>query len=205
MKKIINYEKELIFKTTIAEICSISLEQDFTIDGGFFRGDFILDGEYKVNELSVNKESFSYHLPLEYELDKNVDYNTVNYEINNFEYTTNDDILKINIDMDLTYDVIASFELPVITEEELNEEITSVRENEIENIDEIKEEKNEIIESTISDDTFITYHVHFVKSDDTLESIAQKYGTTINEIKKYNNIDNLELKSKLIIPECDNE
>ena len=205
MKKIINYEKELIFKTTIAEICSISLEQDFTIDGGFFRGDFILDGEYKVNELSVNKESFSYHLPLEYELDKNVDYNTVNYEINNFEYTTNDDILKINIDMDLTYDVIASFELPVITEEELNEEITSVREKEIENIDEIKEEKNEIIESTISDDTFITYHVHFVKSDDTLESIAQKYGTTINEIKKYNNIDNLELKSKLIIPECDNE
>lgn len=204
MKKVINYEKELLFKTAIAEICSISLEQDFTIDDGFFRGDFILEGEYKANELSVNKEAFSYRLPLEYELDSDVDYNSVNYEIDNFEYTIEEDVLKINIDLGLKYDTIASFELPEITEEELNQEAEPIRE---EKPEEQKEniEKEEIIDPSLSEEAYVTYHVHIVKSDDTLESIAKKYNTTINEIKKYNNIDTLELKSKLIIPECENE
>ena len=32
MFKIINYEKDIIFKTKIGEICSISLEQDFNVE-----------------------------------------------------------------------------------------------------------------------------------------------------------------------------
>lgn len=204
MKKIINYEKEIIFKTTIAEICSISLEQDFTVDDNCFTGDFILTGEYKTNELSVNKEPFTYHLPIEYELDNGVDYNSVNYEIDNFEYTVEDDVLKVTIDLAITYDEVEKEVLPTISEEEINNEVPierDVREEEVT----INEEKKQILTSEFNDETFTTYHVHIVGSEDNLESIAKKYGVTIDDIKKYNDDVNLELKSKLIIPESDND
>lgn len=204
MKKIINYEKEIIFKTTIAEICSISLEQDFTVDDNCFTGDFILTGEYKTNELSVNKEPFIYHLPIEYELDNGVDYNSVNYEIDNFEYTVEDDVLKVTIDLAITYDEVGKEVLPTISEEEINDEVPierNVREEEVT----INEEKKQILTSEFNDETFTTYHVHIVGSEDNLESIAKKYGVTIDDIKKYNDDVNLELKSKLIIPESDND
>ena len=204
MKKIINYEKEIIFKTTIAEICSISLEQDFTVDDNCFKGDFILTGEYKTNELSVNKEPFIYHLPMEYELDNGVDYNSVNYEIDNFEYTVEDDVLKVTIDLAITYDEVGKEVLPTISEEEINNEVPierDVREEEVT----INEEKKQILTSEFNDETFTTYHVHIVGSEDNLESIAKKYGVTIDDIKKYNDDVNLELKSKLIIPESDND
>ena len=205
MKKIINYEKELIFKTTIAEISSISLEQDFTVDDRFFKGDFILTGEYKVNELSVNKEPFTYHLPLEYELDDSIDYSTVNYEIDNFEYSIDNDTLKVVIDLGITYDEIKKpFDLPIITEEEINQEELLDRETTIENASDMKE-KSGILNSEFDEETYVTYHVHIVRSDDTIESIAKKYGVTIDDIKKYNSVDNLEIKSKLIIPECEND
>ncbi len=204
MKKIINYEKEIIFKTTIAEICSISLEQDFTVDDNCFTGDFILTGEYKTNELSVNKEPFIYHLPIEYELDNGVDYNSVNYEIDNFEYTVEDDVLKVTIDLAITYDEVGKEVLPTISEEEINNEVPierDVREEEVT----INEEKKQILTSEFNDETFTTYHVHIVGSEDNLESIAKKYGVTIDDRKKYNDDVNLELKSKLIIPESDND
>lgn len=204
MKKIINYEKEIIFKTTIAEICSISLEQDFTVDDNCFTGDFILTGEYKTNELSVNKEPFIYHLPIEYELDNGVDYNSVNYEIDNFEYTVEDDVLKVTIDLAITYDEVEKEVLPTISEEEINDEVPierNVREEEVT----INEEKKQILTNEFNEETFTTYHVHIVGSEDNLESIAKKYGVTIDDIKKYNDDVNLELKSKLIIPESDND
>ena len=104
MKKIIEYEKDIIFKTNIGEICSISLENDFNVDGSFLKGEFTILGEYKINELSVNKESFEYKLPLEYELEDNVDLSSIVYEIENFEYTVKDDVLSVYIDLGIRYD-----------------------------------------------------------------------------------------------------
>ena len=98
MKKTINYEKDILFKTNIGEICSISLEHDFTVDSGYLRGGFEVSGEYKPNELSINKENFSYKLPLEYELEDNVDLNTLSYEIENFEYSVHEDEQSVYID-----------------------------------------------------------------------------------------------------------
>lgn len=201
MKKTINYEKEIVFKTSIAEICSISLEHDFTVDDRCFKGDFILEGEYKTNELSVNKEPFTYHLPLEYEFSENVDYNSVNYEIENFEYIVDDNVLKVTIDLGIVYNEINTYIPPIINEDDLN------RENSVsDSVDQDEtNDREKVFENEINEETYATYHVHIVRANDTLESIAQKYGTTIDEIKKYNDIDSLELKSKLIIPDCENE
>lgn len=252
MKKIINYEKDIQFKTTIGEISTISLEHDFTVDDGLLKGEFILNGEYKTNSLCINKESFDYHLPLEYELERNVDIDTLSYDIENFEYNIKGDNLSVIIDFGVRYEE-KKIEptIPEITESELNLDLDDV--DDFENIDltnnlennsdieekndipeltrEVKldsmseqkthlEEKNEeelienrmdnmdqdiILNSMMESDEYITYHVHIVKEGETLEMIAAEYKTSVDVIKEYNNIETLEIKSKLIIPDSMDE
>lgn len=123
MKKIINYEKDILFKTNIGELTSISLEHDFTVDEGVLKGDFLVSGEYKPNELSVNKEPFDYRLPLEYELDPKVDIDTLSYDIDDFEYTVKDDCLTVFIDFKVRYEEKNNEPIiPEITEDEINTE-----------------------------------------------------------------------------------
>lgn len=221
MKKTINYEKDILFKTSINEICSISLEHDFTVDNGFLRGDFIVSGDYKINSLSLNKENFEYRLPLEYELEYTIDVDTLSYDIENFEYNVKDDVLSIYIDFGIRYEEKKVEPIIPITESEINFDdviLSSIDKNEpledrevVESI--IKEPKQEkgtedrgkdsksMIENIMAYDTYVNYHVHIVREGDSLESIAMQYGVSTDLIKKYNNIDSLEIKSKLIIPE----
>ena len=230
MKKNISYEKNILFKTSIGEICSISLEHDFTVDDGFLRGDFIISGEYKANELSINKDAFNYRLPLEYELEDNVDISTLSYDVENFEYYVSGDELDIYIDFGIRYDEkpvepiipdviedeeitvsedidkkmedIREIEIEEPTEEEEEVELPRFKDDRNETVEELNEEdKNIVLDNAINDETYITYHVHIVREGESLESIASKYNVSVDTIKKYNDFEILELKSKLIIPE----
>ena len=196
MKKIINYEKDIIFKTRIGEICSISLENEFNIEGDYLKGEFIISGEYKSNELSVNKETFEHRLPLEYELENNVKKDSVIYEIENFEYTIQDDVLSVYIDLGIRYDEMKIE--PIIPEE--TEEITLPRLEE--NIEEqpIRDNNDNPVNNIESEDKYVTYHIHTVKEGETIESISNKYNTTIDLIKEYNDED-ITVNTRLIIPE----
>lgn len=209
MKKTINYEKDILFKTNIGSICSISLEHDFTVDDGYLRGDFIVSGDYKPNELSINKEPFNYRLPLEYELPKNTDLSSLSYEIENFEYNVCNDVLTVYIDFGIRYDEIDIS--PIIPEaEELNidEMILSKidEDNDSDRVEEVKEERMDnndestIINSLIDDDNYVKYHVHIVREGDTLESIASKYNVPEYLIKEYNNTNELNVLDKIIVP-----
>lgn len=89
--------------------------------------------------------------------------------------------------------------------------ITNEERNDEEELDADKEEpkvtetdKNTIINSINSEESFITYHVHTVIPSDTLESICALYNTNLNDLKKYNNFDELILNMKLIIPDEEN-
>ena len=219
MFKIINYEKDIIFKTKIGEICSISLEQDFNVEDNIFKGSFNLSGEYKPNNLSVNKETFNYDLPLEYELDDKIDKESIIYEIDNFEYNTVDDVLSVYIDLRLNYEEVKKE--PIIPEPfKLEEEPESkdiielepipIEEKPVieENIEEDrlnKEEQEAIIDSTPKEDTYIVYHIHKITEMDTLESIAKEYNTSVDMIKEYNEGESFEINNKLIIPCKKNE
>ena len=219
MKKTINYEKAILFKTSIDQICSISLEYDFTVDNGYLRGDFIVSGDYKINSLSINKEKFEYRLPLEYELESNVDIDTLSYDVENFEYNVKDDELSVYIDFGIRYEEKKIEPIIPITESEINFDdviLSSIDkplndDDRLEPKEEVKEEIDKkdmstksMIENIAAYDTYVKYHVHIVREGDSLESIAMQYGINTDLIKQYNNIDTLEIKSKLIIPE-DNE
>ena len=56
-----------------------------------------------------------------------------------------------------------------------------------------------------SEETFSTYYVYMVRETDTIESIVDKYQTTKEELQNYNDLTNVKVGSKLIIPCASNE
>ncbi len=52
---------------------------------------------------------------------------------------------------------------------------------------------------------YVTYYVHIVRENDNIDSICLKYGVSLDEIKEYNNIDQITLGSKIIVPYATNE
>ena len=102
MKNVIPYTKEIIFKSNIGEICSISLEHEEEVVGNSIEGIFKVSGEYKTHEISVNKEDFSYDLPFNIELDEDIDKTTINVDIEDFNYSFASDVLKVNIEFSVT-------------------------------------------------------------------------------------------------------
>lgn len=225
MNCIIPFTKDINFKTNIAKILSVSLEHEYTANPMEVLGNFTISGEYKVHEVSINKESFEYVLPFSVNLTKEIDINSVDFDIVNFTYeVVDDDTLRVNIEYSIN-----AVELPEekeeVTIDELLDEIDEDVRAEIEEVKEdVKEEKEEIQEKeevletenrditdeakeTIlnsinkDDNTYVTYHVHIMSETDTIESICLKYNVTESILKEYNDLTTIGVKDKVIIPE----
>ena len=260
MKENLKIEKELLFKNNIKDITSISLDNDYKINKQQITGNFIINGEYKIHEISINKEKFNFKIPYSYEINNDIDTSTVKVDITNFTYDYKKDELLVNIEYKITGDrkdvllfddeeslddFLKRNEVEVISDriDNIKKEIDDVNNNESkkEN-DNKKEDKNEKVEikentsdeinkeekdlETIKDeiransdteneavtekdimnninnvqDKFITYKVYKLKETDTLESIVMKYHTTIDELKEYNDLSNIKINDKIIIP-----
>lgn len=92
-------ERDFLFKDSIFEITSISIEHDEDINGSNLEGDFIISGDYRLHEISINKEDFSFKLPFTHEIRSNVNLDTVNLEITDFTYElNNNDELHVHIE-----------------------------------------------------------------------------------------------------------
>ena len=57
-----------------------------------------------------------------------------------------------------------------------------------------------LFDITESDETYGTLLVYIVRENETINSIITKYNTTIEELEKYNNLKDLSIGTKLIIP-----
>ena len=67
--------------------------------------------------------------------------------------------------------------------------------------EEIENKINSIFSnSSFSDEVYVTYNVFIIRDGDTLDSIMEKYNITQDELEKYNDLSNLQLGDKLIIP-----
>lgn len=51
-----------------------------------------------------------------------------------------------------------------------------------------------------SDETFATYSIYIVRQNDTVEAIMEKYQVSREELESYNDLTNLTIGSKVIIP-----
>ena len=194
MKEIIPLKKDIVFKTTIGEITNINLDHNYEVKDNLIEGYVLLYGTYKMTEASVLEEEFSYKIPFGISISKSIIIDSINIEIDDFKYEVNKDVLKVSIDLEFTCD--KEIEEPVIEdnsnqiESSINDKETNIEEN-ITNI------TNTIINN---DNKYYSYKVYIVRSGDSVESICNKYKVTLNDLKEYNNIDNIEVGDKVIIP-----
>lgn len=203
MDFLIPYTKEITFDSKIACVESISLEHEISINEEEILGNFIVSGEYKTHELSVNKETFNNTIPFSIDLPSNIDKETINFEITDFTYEiVGDDTLKVIIEVNLK-----GKELDIkedLVEEQLERESEIFQEPEDVSTDIIEQIPDEIpVREEVKDDEYITYHIHIYKEDENLESICSKYKSNMNILKEYNDISNLKNNDKLLIPEED--
>lgn len=184
MKDIIPFKKEIIFDTNINEITSISLENTLSITNNNLNGEFIINGYYKV---AADNEpiSFSKSIPFEMIID---DYDTSEavIDIDDFYYEVKKDkILFISIDILL--DRLKKVEL---REDDSIEEVT-------------KTINNVFNDSDFKTETYVEYNVYILRDGDTIDTILYRYSTTLDDLKKYNVLDDLKVGDKIIIPNCD--
>ena len=200
MRQLIPYKKVIDLKNNIYEITTISLEHELNIKDDEILGDFIISGEYKNSEVSVNPEKFLHRIPFSIEYANRFDKDSVDFSINNFEYEVENNNLIVNIEVSVD---VKELEIPY--SDPLDIPIPSSRENEL-NINMTKEvEKKEHLDSSLlnksdSDDVFVTYHVHIVRENETLETISLKYNVNSTLISELNKIDTANIGQKLIIP-----
>ena len=238
MKENLKIEKELLFKNNIKDITSISLDNDYKINKQQITGNFIINGEYKIHEISINKEKFNFKIPYSYDINNDIDTSTVKVDITNFTYDYKKDELLVNIEYKITGDrkdvllfddeeslddFLKRNEVEVISDridnikKEIDEENNNEpkKDNEEKKVLETKKDEIRVNSDTENEtvtekdiinninnvqDKFITYKVYKLKETDTLESIVMKYHTTIDELKEYNDLSNIKINDKIIIP-----
>ena len=224
MKQIIPFQKELIFKTKVCEVTSISLEHSIkkqTSDS--IIGVFLVSGDYKMTEGSINREKFSFDIPFEISLEKKYIDNSVKMDIDNFYYEIiNSEILKVNIDAYIIGDEIINNEKSVISKDQLdnfssidvtdgvrsekdNDEAfseSSIKYEDTLKIDELNDLPNNInlFNGIDSGDTYVTYFVYVVKENDTLDDLLKRFNVKREDLEEYNDLSNIHEKAKLIIP-----
>lgn len=103
MNEVYTLDRDFLFKSKIFEITSISVEQNFKVDGSSISGDFIVSGSYRLHEISINKEDFSFKVPFKHDLPSNINLDTVKLDISDFSYNFNNlDELSVHIEYIVT-------------------------------------------------------------------------------------------------------
>ena len=192
MNLIIPFTKDIKFTSSISEITSISLEHEYTVNNDEILGNFILNGDYKTHELSVNKEHFEHVLPFRVDISSRIDRESVDLAIQDFTYEIKDnDTLKVNIEY-----CVNALELKEENKQEENkQEELFERVEDDDTLEDILESINE------QDESFVTYHIHIMQENDTIDTICTKYNTTSNILNEYNDLSTVAIGDKLIIPD----
>ena len=68
--------------------------------------------------------------------------------------------------------------------------------------EEIKSDITSKIETGLFDkeEKYITYKVHIIRDNETIDEITTKYNVSKEELEKYNDLNNIVLGTKIIIP-----
>ncbi len=236
MKKIVPFQKELMFKNKIGEITSIALDNTLKLNDDLVSGEFIVSGTVKMFEGSQIEEEFKYNIPVDITIDSKYDTTKCNISIDDFSYEIiNESILKVNIsvmldDLDIKDLEINPVEINLNEEETLKLREDNVKDMEdtidanftidnsiIDNInlkEDIKDNYNEkdvaipnyekeLFENVEDTKEYCIYRVYTVKEDDTLDIIYEKFNTNKETLMDYNDLDNIGVGSKIIIPSQD--
>lgn len=208
---------------------SLEHELDF-INDSEIEGNLVISGTYKMTEASTLEEEFNYKIPVEIMLTTSLLENKRNIDINNFTYqVVNEESLEIKVELLIEGLEKIEIEEVLEEKEEVRnntneEEIevlkTGSLDDTLPSLDEVNKEEDVMIETNnniVSDnnkevmnsifsafanteETYSTYSIYILREDDNLEEIIHKYKTTREILSEYNDLNNLKIGSKLIIP-----
>lgn len=230
MNQKIEFKKDCMLKTYVSSITDISLTHDYKILDDTIEGYFDVTGSYKVTMSSVETEDFMFTIPFTIALSSLIDKDTIDLKLSDFNYSVEKDVLHLKMFLDMDYQ-----EIEIKEDTEDNEEIdnmindlmdkestTNIKspsefhnevmlDNVIDSKEEVSSKENvseknfNTIFNEVKESNFSKYKVYIMRSEDTLESILVKYNVTMDEIKEYNDIDNINIGSKIVIPYNKNE
>ncbi len=212
MEKIVPFKRDISFETKIAEIRSISLEHTYEIQNNLISGTFIISGNYKLTDTSTNVDPFKFEIPFDISIDSRYELNKATVDINDFFYELiNNEVLSVSITL-----IIDNLEEKEEREMEENqeekqgvEEIKPVSYENAEKDDETEEVKpvsaspetvKSIFDNMDENEGYVVYKVHIVTENDTIESIMEKYDVTKEALEAYNDLNDLKIGDKLIVP-----
>lgn len=216
MKKLVPFKKDISFDTNIAEINSISLEHEITNQKeSLISGKFIVSGDYKMTETTMHLDTFEYELPFNINIDKKYIIENAEIDISDFYYEViNNKILSVNIE--LSVDNIEEQEEVMETEkienqnEDRQEEIPTISE-ELETFEEEKPKAEReginvksLFDGLDENEAYVVYKIHIVTENDTIESIAEEYEVKKEALNAYNNLSDVKIGDKIIIPANEN-
>lgn len=224
MKKIVSFKKDLLFKTKVSEITSISLEHKIiSTSDDLVSGEFLINGEYKMTEGSINREKYDFNLPFDIALNSKYDTSTLKVDIDNFDYEiVNNELLNVSIDLLIEAeekeevreekeelkiidndDREIELEKNIVKDNIINEDNSIVKNNPIINEENININNNINTNNLFNvegNETYKTYYVYVVKEEDTIDKILDKYKITKEDLELYNDITNIKPLDKIIIP-----
>lgn len=169
--------------------------------------DITLDDKYDASKVMIDIDDFYYEIINEEFLRVHID-----VLVNNLVYAKKEELERCIEDEDIT-DIMPKDETIKENEsEDTMEELVKdeeVSENkEVMKVDEPDERKEEIsdVASEISSnlllekEQYVTYKVHIIRNDETIDMVMEKYGVTKEELEKYNSLDNITIGTKIIVP-----
>lgn len=147
--------------------------------------EIVLDEKESVEELEIRDSSIEKSNPIPIETNET----TEKLEFNDYMHPL--DKLSLEIEEDIKSEELSNFNYTDNSNNTSTTTSTSVSS----------------IFSTISsgEETFSTYYVYIVRENDTLEYIIDKYKTSRDELQKYNDLNEIKVGSKIIIPCPTNE
>ena len=213
MKKIVPFNNVLTFDTDICEITAISLEHDIKKEKDTINGVFHITGEYKITDGQLEKDKFNFELPFDIALGNNYNLDTLDVGVDDFRYEQiSRNEVKVNIDLYIDGELeeeqrndMPELERIEITENlDVLDDIKDNKEN-IENTNiEVKNENENSNDNIFSgfneEEQYVTYKVHRMEDNETLDNILEKYKVTKEDLVKYNNLEDVHPGVKLIIP-----
>lgn len=202
MKKIIPLKKELDFNN-LAEVTSISLEHNLNLDKDHVLGNLVINGTYKINDTSVNVENFDFKIPVDIEISNKYDTTNLKIDIDDFFYEVLDNSI-LNISVDISLDNLEEIEEVKPITEDIKPIIEDIKPFPIKESEDIEDRASEVVDLFSnfdeSKETYVTYKVCIVKEGDNIDSILLKYNITKEILEQYNNLEEIKIGDKLIIP-----
>lgn len=212
MKIILPFKKDVLLKDNVYEITSISLENQLSINEYLVQGTLYVTGEYRVSDASNTVLPFNLELPVSISLDDNYDTSCAKCDIDDFYYEIIDN-QKISISVDISVDRLKQREI-IDDKREINviedrcidmdeETYDKVVENSKVDNDkkEVKENSiNSLFDKLDNNENYKSYLIYIIRENDTLDNILEKYNVDIDIIKEYNDISDIKVGDKIIIP-----